>query len=368
MDRDRSAGRNDALRCPRDLSFLLQNRLRGLTFALGAAIACSPSIAVPLPAPQGRAAATPAFAGTPAPTATRAPSLADVLSGVAPALRSALGPAGIEKLEVAASVCAAAVRGKGDKARVGCRSCPPFDGTQGSTRHVAILDEPGASGVATSDFFELELVLSGSFSRAGAKEAAAVFDGCEPHSENWGGTLLVEWKGSAWAPVSYRSGFHPAECVVVPASGLHDVLVCSWGSTHQGHTVWLLDVYDFTRGDSAQPERGWDRLLTLRDDALASCWDDGDPTISVGSIDRLSVSAPGASPTRVLVDVSFGSERKTTNVKAECRAALEQGDQSVRVGGAITRTKTRLEFERHGNHIVPSAASKVFIERASSPP
>jgi hypothetical protein len=332
------------------------------------AIGCSPTAAGPhtaAPLAGGPAHSSPA--GTPA-ASSGAPSLADVLSGVDPALRSALGPAGLAKLEVAASVCAAAVRGKGNKARVGCRSCPPFDGTQGSTRHVAILDEPGASGVATSDFFELELVLAGSFSRAGAREAAAVFNGCEPHSENWGGTLLVEWKGQAWSPVSYRSGFHPAECVVVPAPSLHDVLVCSWGSTHQGHTVWLLDVYDFTRGGSAQAEAGWDRLLTLRDDALASCWDDGDPKISVGSIDRLSVSAPGASPTRVLVDVSFGSERKTTKVKAECRAALEQGDQSVRVGASITPKKTRLEFERHENQMVPSAATKAFIEQASSPP
>jgi hypothetical protein len=130
----------------------------------------------------------------------------------------------------------------------------------------------------------------------------------------------------------------------------------------------MLDVYDFTRGSDARVEEGWDRLLTLSNDALASCTDHGNPKISVGSIDQLTVSAPGAFPSRVLVDVSFGTGRKTAKVKADCYAALEQGDPSVRVGASIKPKKTRLEFERHENRIVPSAAAKAFIEQASSPP
>ncbi len=299
------------------------------------------------------------------PESRPAPSLADTLSSLEPALRQTLGSAGLEKLAVAASVCAAAVQREGNVVRVGCRSCPPFDAAHGPDGRVAVLDAPKAPAARAADFFELEALFTGSFSRAGAKEAAAVFDGCEPHSHNWGGTLLAEWKGNAWSALSYRSGFRPASCVPFPQPGAHDVLVCSWASTHQGHTAWLLDTYDFTRGSSEEPELGWDRLLTLEDDSGASCWDDGDARVSVASIDELRLAPKGALPPRVLVATRYGQQRKTARYRAACDASRADGGESVRVGETVPAEKRELVFAWSGERLVPNAATKAFIERVS---
>jgi hypothetical protein len=288
-----------------------------------------------------------------------------MLASLEPALREALGPAGLEKLAVAASVCAAAVQREGNAVRVGCRSCPPFDAAHGPDGRIAVLDATNATNATNAELFELEAVFNGSFSKAGAMEAAAVFNGCEPHSDNWGGTLLVEWKGNAWSAASYRSGFHPLFCLPFPKPGAHDVLVCSWASTHQGHTAWMLDVYDFTRGSDEKPELGWDRLLTLQDDSAASCWDDGDARVSVASLDELRLARSGSSPPRVLVAARYGEQRKTPRYRAACEASREGGGESVRLGASVPVAKHELEFAWSGERLVPNKGTKAFIERVS---
>src|SRR6187399_805168 len=97
----------------------------------------------------------------------------------------ALGADGVQKLEIAASVCAAALKHDAGKLRVGCRACPPFDSTSGPDGQIVVDPQ--------QDFYEVEAVYLGSFTRTGAREAAAVMLGCEPHAGNFGGTLLVEW-------------------------------------------------------------------------------------------------------------------------------------------------------------------------------
>jgi hypothetical protein len=313
----------------------------------------------PAPVAQ-RVPAQPAPAPAPEPRAS--PALAEQLASLEPTLRQALGPAGLEKLAVAASVCAAAVQRDGNAVRVGCRSCPPFDAAHGPDGRIAVLD---ATNATNAELFELETMVTGSFSKAGAKQAAAVFNGCEPHSDNWGGTLLVEWQGKTWSALSYRSGLHPLSCLPFPKPGAHDVLVCSWASTHQGHTAWMLDVYDFTRGSDEKPELGWDRLLTLQDDSAASCSDDGDGRVSVASLDELRLARAGSLPPRVLVTASYGEQRKTPRYRAACEASREDGGESVRLGESVPAAKHELEFAWSGERLVPNRRTRAFIERVS---
>jgi hypothetical protein len=156
------------------------------------------------PTPSASAVAAPE-GGTP--VATRAPVVPpERLPEIDPKLALALGAEGVRRLEVAASVCAPVVFHREGRLRVGCRSCPPFDASTGPDGRIVV--DPADD----AELYELEALYAGSFTRPGAAEAAAVFAGCEPHAANWGGTLLVERRGAIWVQVSYRSGFHPADC------------------------------------------------------------------------------------------------------------------------------------------------------------
>jgi len=189
-----------------------------------------------------------------------------------------LGAEGLRKLEVAASVCQAAVVHDGRKLRVGCRACPPFDISTGPDAQVAV------DGLG--EFYELETLISGSFSEPGKSQAAAVFAGCESHAENFGGTLLVERKGDVWVHASYRSGFHPTSCKTFARPDRRDVLICTWTTDHQGIVHFMLDSYDFNAGDESHPENGWDHLLTLDDNSVSGCWD-REPKGKVMTADRI---------------------------------------------------------------------------------
>ena len=54
--------------------------------------------------------------------------------------------------------------------------------------------------------FQFSKILTGSFTAARAKQTLAEFFGCEPHSENFGGTLLLEDSGTSLQRVRFYPG------------------------------------------------------------------------------------------------------------------------------------------------------------------
>jgi len=123
------------------------------------------------------------------------------------------------------------------RVHVGCRTCPPFEGP------TAVSD--GRIAVDGVDFFELELYVSGHFTVANADQRLAVFRGCEPHSSNWGGTLLAERQGDKFRSLRYISGLRPQACEAYHRPDGRDVAVCEFGDTHQSISTDTLSVLDF---------------------------------------------------------------------------------------------------------------------------
>ena len=127
--------------------------------------------------------------------------------------------------------------GGAHRIHVGCRSCPPFEGP------AALSD--GRIAVDGKDFFELELLIAGHFSAPDADQRLAVFHGCEPHSSNWGGTLLAERKADKFRSLRYHSGLRPQACKAYHRPDGRDVAVCEFGDTHQSISTDALSVLDF---------------------------------------------------------------------------------------------------------------------------
>jgi hypothetical protein len=127
--------------------------------------------------------------------------------------------------------------GGAHRIHVGCRTCPPFEGA------AAVSD--GRIAVDGNDFYELELYLEGHFTAPEVDQRLAVFNGCEPHSANWGGTLIAERAGNKFRSLRYVSGLHPQTCQAYRRPDGSDLAVCEFGDTHQSISTDTLIVLDF---------------------------------------------------------------------------------------------------------------------------
>jgi len=168
-----------------------------------------------------------------------------VLAGSPPPVE--LKPADLPS-EIAAQVsflsdlCAVAVHTDAEAPhglRAGCRNCPPFEDSTAFPRGGLALDP--------EEFFELDLIVPGHFTDAGADQRLAVFEGCEPHSSNWGGTVLAERQGDHFRSRDYFSGIHPHACKTYRRSDGRDIAVCAYADAHQSIATEWLTVIDFSQ-------------------------------------------------------------------------------------------------------------------------
>jgi hypothetical protein len=276
-----------------------------------------------------------------------------------PALVRSLGTEGVRKLEVAASMCPAAVVHDAGKLRVGCRTCPPFDASTGPDGKV-VVDPP-----QDDEFYELEALFDGSFTAPAKSQTAAVFRGCESHAENFGGTLLAERSGAVWVQKSYRSGFHPASCRTFSKGDAQDMLVCLWETDHQSSVHWLLDTYDFNAGDDEHPENGWNNLLTVDDDSIPGCWNRRSSKSRV-TADKITnyVVQPGTaqSPPRVVVRVRFARGPASATYRAQC-ARLDKSKEVIDLGATLKSETRDLVLVWDGKGFIADAHTKATMKQ-----
>lgn len=199
----------------------------------------------------------------PPPAASIAPTVAAVASAAPARAPAPVDPAADQDaIALAGAVCPAAIQHHQGKVRVGCRACPPFDGAP----------PDGQIAVDPRTFFPIEKLYRGAFSRAGADEVAAVFEGCEPHAANYGGTLFAEKTATGYRALTYASGLHPASCEVYHRKDERDVLVCTWSDAHQSTAFTEILYYDLTHARVDDPLKGWHALVTVSRNDYSVCW------------------------------------------------------------------------------------------------
>jgi hypothetical protein len=153
----------------------------------------------------------------------------------------------------------------------GCRSCPD----------IVPGNEDFNSVRSNTPVFLLESVIYGSFTRAGVREAVASFSGCEPHSHNFGGSILLEKAPSGWQVESYHPAFISDQCFKYPLKSGRDILLCEGETGGQGEMDTWLFTYDYAR-----PERHQAKTLVSTIDTVSHCLP-GDQF--VGSIERVQL-------------------------------------------------------------------------------
>jgi len=206
---------------------------RGLLSAVVVLTAC----ASPRPAPPS----PPTRPAPPAPSASVPPPSPPVagprLLDAAPA---DLAPELAEQIAFLSDLCPVALHYETEgvhRISTGCRSCPPFEGPAAAP--------DGKIAVDGAEFFALELLIPGHFTHPNAEQRLAVFNGCEPHSENWGGTVLAERRDGRFQSLNYFSGLHPQVCKPYRRLDGRDVTVCEFADAHQSISTDQLSLIDF---------------------------------------------------------------------------------------------------------------------------
>lgn len=163
----------------------------------------------------------------------------------------------------------------------GCACCAPFDGCKPSDARVVVDQEV---------YFPTQAV-SGSFTSAGADQRALPMAGCEPHSENFGGMVLLERGADGFIFHRYVSGLSADQCWPVRRDDGRDLLVCTRADAHQGTGEQQLFVWDFAASDAQLLER--DSLVDVKDDEMSGCWSERGTAVSSAQmgIPRLSQRA-----------------------------------------------------------------------------
>ncbi len=281
-----------------------------------------------------------------------------------PSLVKQLDPEGIEKLEIAASICGAAVRHDQKKLVVGCRSCPPFDSRSGPDGKV-VVDPSEAKG---EYFYPIEHVYHGSFTAAGVTEAAVVFTGCEPHAGNYGGTMLVGKPGNVWVAKTYRSGFHPDACKTFTLPDSRQILVCDWETNHQGFVSAMVDTYDFARGSDEDIEVGWSHVMSVDTNAFASCMM-GAPTdvVQVGQITEYHFDTATADRApRLVVTTRSGGGKRTRAFNAKCAELVKEiekeNPREIDLVSSVAASKKAFFFRWDKTRFVPDEATKKALK------
>jgi hypothetical protein len=90
----------------------------------------------------------------------------------------------------------------------------------------------------------LDAITYGHFTGVGEREAYVTYSGLEPHSQNFGGGILLRSEGSVWKVVRWFPGGQMDHCVSLPDPGPQRMLCLSSysGMGETDSSVWVVDV------------------------------------------------------------------------------------------------------------------------------
>jgi hypothetical protein len=228
----------------------------------------------------------------------------------------------------------------------GCACCAPFDGCKPS-------DAPVVADQAV--YFPTQVV-SGAFTSAGAEQRALPMAGCEPHSENYGGMVLLERSTQGFGLHRYVSGLSADQCWPVRRDDGRDVLVCTRSDVHQGTAEQQLFVWDFAASD-AELLQG-EPLLFVNDNEMSGCWSERGMAVSSTemAVPRLGKRA-GHIELTIELDVREG--KVTAAYLARCKE-LQDAPDNV---GSNPKRRPRTLLAGHTERLVFRFDGSKFVRR-----
>ena len=109
-------------------------------------------------------------------------------------------------------------------------------------------------------------VLRGHFLAGNSDDAVLGTEGCEAHSNEWGGSILLTRTSGAWRQVRYEGGMRTERCHRVRAVDGRDLALCEIIHAAQGNLARQLALEDLNA-----PKPMWDHPILEVEDTVRSC-------------------------------------------------------------------------------------------------
>lgn len=156
---------------------------------------------------------------------------------------------------------------------VGCKVCPSY------------------VGMELKDSLTVDGLVFGAFTATGKAEAIARVQGCESHSANFGGLVLLQRTANGWTRTGYSGGL-PGACQKVTPPGGPDRLFCRTGFTQSGTVELSVYLQDGPSLLDDAPERERDERFPILSNSEGAC-PLGLKTYTFGDFDKFTFTATG---------------------------------------------------------------------------
>jgi len=210
--------------------------------------------------------------------------------------------------------------------------------------------------------WSLSKVTHGHFLSPASDDAALWMDGCEPHSENFGGTILMTRRSGRWIMLWYKAGVVTERCHKVPLMSGREVLVCIGTYGAQGDNTTELYLEDLLRPT----------LVMMAEGDMSPIFYAVDDTLTCG--DTQGGLGPGAPRplTRALIErVEFAPGAMSVVVRIgrrpmkpeDVKACIESKQENKwRFFPATREYRIDFNFDGHTYKVAPAsaAAARVF--------
>lgn len=214
---------------------------------------------------------------------------------------------------------------------------------------------PAYTGFAGDDLgWTLARVTRGHFLSPTSDDAALFMEGCEPHSENWGGTILLTRESQGWVMKWYKAGVETSQCHKVALQSAREILVCLGETGGQGFNSTELYVEDLLHPAATLMGEDEAPFFAADDDTLTCGYDEELKTTSKVTrafIEKVEFSAD--TPAAISVTAGLGETTVTTEEALACmkhRDGSEVPSPPVKI--------YHLDFFFNGHDYQPAVASK----------
>jgi|GEM_PF-1198676 len=204
---------------------------------------------------------------------------------------------------------------------------------------------PGFADSGFDDGMTLEAVTYGKFLKGKDTYALLDLSGCEPHVNNFGGSVLLRWQGlTRWKFVKYAPGYRTENCLKYPAQDGRDLLLCEAGYAGMGTVISSLLLEDLSQKEAAGQQ------LFSTSDSSGAC-------LESGSVQELlewkQIKLNGDRYPDLRATVKSGVYTRDTTQKDACSVVLKAGS---------VRTYT-LEYSFDGAKFTPTQATRGFLKQ-----
>jgi hypothetical protein len=213
--------------------------------------------------------------------------------------------------------------------------------------------------------WSLVRVTHGHFLSPSSDDAVLAMGGCEPHSLNFGGSILLTRRSQKWRMLWYKAGVPTDECRKVALPDGREILVCLGGYGAQGYRWTALYVEDLRAPRRALMAGEEEHFFQVFDDT-ANCGmhidSSATPLLTHTHIDKVVFSVIRGRST-ISVTASLG-RRRMTQADAQACVAEQNRTQQNQVLRFLPRTRTysmAFEFDRGTYKWTASSASLVKL-------